>query len=733
MNAFTSVLVAALLFSVNLDGWATSVTSDPVEPKAVGYSTLGFDLEMHAGVDNLIYWIIALTSLGSIACWHSAVLLWRRHRQRHIDMRELAAQVMKLRSMSNKCPHPIFFRDSEARLVDCNKSYLECLSSDLEHLRGKKLIDDDTPYKLDPDVAKMSHERYLKIMHDRLPDIGNGMLIPAFLPIYGRTVVIFHWVFPCFGIRGNVIGLMGGWIDVSDRQQLVDQLKASQKEAEDANKAKTTFLATMSHEIRTPLNAVLGMLEMAAKRAEQGIVDRVSLDVASSAANGLVDLIGDILDIVRIESGQLSLSPGRANLRDLTMSVARIFDGVAQQKLLSLRVELDPLADCDVWVDALRLKQILSNLLSNAIKFTVSGEVHFSLRCVAVEGGNELDLIFNVLDTGIGISHRDQQRLFNPFTQVGNPNESTRAGSGLGLTITRTLCEMMNGQLSLISSLGRGTDVSVSLRMPLLEPIELAPREIVETVTPVRRLHVLVVDDYPANRMLLSQQLTYLGHEVTDAEDGAHGMRAWRRGRFDVVISDCHMPIMNGYDLVKCIRAEEARLQQANCLIIGLTANALPEEKQRCLDAGMDDCLFKPISLHDLSERLTLVEPQLVDIDHQAPTIGQGRTLDITILRQLARGDKDSVSTLLKDLSDSLDSDLKRVVGCYTETNLIGLAELAHRIKGGARIVDGQNVILHCNRLESVCEAEDYDAVDATVEALTEAIVTLIKALRDLY
>jgi two-component system sensor histidine kinase EvgS len=724
MNTFRLLLIAGWLVCTSVSAQDVGLaTSESIAPATSIPQTFDLDLRVHTEADIAFYWAMALTSVVSIVCWHGALILWRRRKS--AGEKILAAQVASMRSMLDNTPQPVFIRDAQGRLVACNDSYLEFLSADLDTLLGKKITDGTF---MPREEAEQYHAFYMKVMRNRLPEIGGGVLVAPF----GQTVAIFHWIFPCFDSKGTAIGVMAGWIDVSERQQLVDQLKASQKEAEDANKAKTTFLATMSHEIRTPMNAVLGMLEMASKRADQGIIDRVSLDVASSAANGLVDLIGDILDIVRIESGQLSLTPDRANLLSLARSVSRIFDGLAQQKMLELRVELDPRSDCDVWVDSLRLKQILSNVLSNAIKFTVEGEVRFSLRCVAVAEGKELDLIFNVMDTGIGISQEDQARLFSPFSQVGSPAESMRTGSGLGLTITRTLCEMMGGQLSLTSSLGGGTDVSVSLRLPVLETVVQAPKQVVEAVPPTKRLRVLVVDDYPANRVLLSQQLTYLGHDVSDSEDGAHGLRGWRKGAFDVVITDCHMPIMNGYDLASAIRAEESYLQLSRCLIVGLTANALLEEKQRCLDAGMDECLFKPISLRDLSELLALARPRMVPIERQTAVVGQAQTLDLSTLRQLARGDELSVSSLIKDLANSLDSDAERLAECYTAGDLKGLAELAHRVKGGGRIVGGQNVIIHCTQLENVCLEDDPVLLETAMTGLTEAMSTLSAELKAL-
>lgn len=681
------------------------------------------DMMLQAHGMSSLYWGMLLSGLVSIACWQGALLLWRRHYDN--PARALAAHVAKMREMIDNTPQPIFIRDIEGRLVACNASFLDFLSLDLSQLQGKKI----TELKhMAPEHACQYHEFYLKVMRERVPEVGGGVLVAP----YRGTVAIFHWIFPCFDRRGRAIGIMAGWIDVSDRQQLLDQLKASQQEAEEANKAKTTFLATMSHEIRTPMNAVLGMLEMASKRAEQGIIDRVSLDVASSAANGLVDLLGDILDIVRIESGHLTLSPDRANLRDLSQSVARIFEGVAHQKFLQLRVELDPECDCEVLVDSLRLKQILSNLLSNAIKFTAKGEVYFSLRCDSVEDGTEINLRLSVVDTGTGISEEDQARLFSPFTQVGSHADSMRTGSGLGLTITRTLCEMMGGRLTLTSALGEGTAVEVNLCLRVLEPLGASAAEMVAPVARAKRLNVLVIDDFPANRLLLSQQLNYLGHDVSDSQDGALGLRAWRQGTFDVVITDSHMPVMNGYELARAIRDEEQRLGAERCVIVGLTANAQPEEKQRCLSAGMDDCLFKPISLRDLSRRLSVIEPLAQLSEVPLALVGQGHDIDLTSLNQLARGDQESVNSIIKDLVLSLDEDLQVLARRHTAMDREGLAELAHRIKGGGRIVGAQNVLISCARLEAACANADAAPLIGAVEALQQAMASLKTALIEL-
>lgn len=523
-----------------------------------------------------------------------------------------------------------------------------------------------------------------------------------------------------FAIAAALLLVAVAWITylqrvIARRQQLMNELNVAKQSADEANRAKTTFLATMSHEIRTPMNAVIGMLELAMKKADQGVMDRFAIEVASVSARELLDLIGDILDIARIESGYLSLTPKRSNLKSLVEAVARMFDGLARQKHLSLICELSPASDTDVMIDPMRFKQVVSNMLSNAIKFTNVGAVRLKLNVEPAHDGQQVSVCLRVEDTGVGISDEDQSRLFSPFVQASNNTQSARSGSGLGLVISRELCEMMGGQLHLSSVQGAGTQVEITMVVPLLEPEEIAVDEAQQEVGSTRSLNVLVVDDYPANRMLLAQQLSYLGHRVADAENGALGLKAWRMGQFDVVITDCSMPVMDGYELARAVRSEEVALGRAPCQIFGFTANAQPEEAVRCREAGMDQCLFKPISLKDLSACLASGVPQGPSGKSADESDGQ---IDLTYLKQLSQGDDGVVHKLLAELAISNRQDLGALIELFVKDDYEGLSALAHGVKGGGKLIQARKLIECCEQLEEICRMAEPQGLAGAVDAL---------------
>ncbi|WP_157267894.1 hybrid sensor histidine kinase/response regulator [Azohydromonas aeria] len=395
------------------------------------------------------------------------------------------------------------------------------------------------------------------------------------------------------------------------RRVALAQLQAAREAAEDASRVKSQFLANMSHEIRTPLHGMLGMarqLLQAPLPPEQ----RQRAQVIERSGQLLLGVIDDVLDFSRIEAGRLELEQLPFDLVRLARDAVALYEPQALAKGLSLRLALEPAQASEpvpegaqAWLlgDPLRLSQILNNLLSNAVKFTAAGGV--VLRLEALEGGRWR---VAVRDTGIGLSPDERQRIFEPFMQADSSTTRRFGGSGLGLAIVRRLVQLHGGELGVDSRPGQGTEFRFELALPPASaPAHLAerapPRE-PEAARALAGRRALVAEDNEVNMALACAILQALDMDVRQAGDGVAAVQAYGRERPDVVLMDMHMPHMDGLEATRRIRALEAERGWPRVPIVALTASALAEDRQRCIDAGMDDVLVKPFQPAQLQAAL---------------------------------------------------------------------------------------------------------------------------------
>ena len=393
---------------------------------------------------------------------------------------------------------------------------------------------------------------------------------------------------------GQALLMTGTLIDITRLKQAEADLAEAKARAEAANRAKSTFLANMSHELRTPLNAVLGFSRLLKNDPDVTPKQREALDIIVRSGEHLLNLINNVLDMAKIESGRVALKESEVDLNQLLHEMQSLMGVGAVEKGLRFALEHDPDLPRFVAVDAGKLRQVLLNLLGNAIKYTDSGGVKLRARLASIHGSEKAKVRFVVEDSGPGISQEDCQRIFFPFVQLGD-RVPAQAGTGLGLAICKQYVELMGGQIGVASEPGKGSvfyfEIPVSILPSVAERDELKPRRILGLAEGQPRHRLLIVEDQPENRLLLRRLLNPLGFELREAVNGQEAVALFEQWHPHLIWMDIRMPVMDGLEAVRRIRATPAG---AETKIIALTAHALEEEREPIMAAGCDDLVRKP-------------------------------------------------------------------------------------------------------------------------------------------
>jgi len=492
--------------------------------------------------------------------------------------------------------------------------------------------------------------------------------------------------------------------------------EAARDAAEQAALAKSTFLASMSHEIRTPMNGVLGMMEVL-ERSGLTPEQQRHVSVMRESGQALLRIIDDLLDFSKIDAGRLELEA-------LPFSLAGLVDGVVdtltpQARRKNLALFADPPGSGPDWLvgDPTRVRQILFNLVGNALKFTERGFVRLSASTAAAGHGVLVSL--TVEDSGIGMDKAQQARLFEPFTQADTSTTRRFGGTGLGLSIVRRLAELMGGGVTVESKPERGSQFTVTMHFGKGTAGESEPFPAVfmglEPTTEARRgIRILAADDHPVNRQVIEQQLRLLGLSADQAEDGGEALRLWRERRHDVVLLDIHMPGMDGFEVARAIRRDEAALGLPRRGIIAVTANALKGESERCFTAGMDGFVSKPVSLGILARTLARWIPGL-DESRGTDAAPPGAAFDPETLRGMFGEDRGRLRALFETFADAAARDLDVINAADTA---LALTEAAHRLKGAARMVGARLLADQAALAEETARAGDLSGAREAAAAL---------------
>jgi signal transduction histidine kinase/FixJ family two-component response regulator len=642
---------------------------------------------------------------------------------------ELNTTSTRLSTLISSLNSGILLEDKNRRILVTNEEFCSIFGilakpSDLVGIdcsgsaeQSKHLIKD--PEKFVLDVYQIVQER--KIITDEEIHFVDGRVFERdFIPIY---------------LEEEYLGHLWEYRDVTEKKEAEKELIRAREEAEESRRLKQKFLANMSHEIRTPMNGVVGIVHFL-ERTSLDDTQKNYLNILKDSSEHLLHIINDILDVSKLEEGKLILSETPVQFDSIIEGVLQNVKSRADDKNLDIKVIGLDIFDSPLLTDPVRVRQILLNLLSNAIKFTHKGSIGIDCTTIS-KTKNHHTFNLKVWDTGIGIPEESRDKIFAAFDQSSLNTTTLYGGTGLGLNIVKELVEKLEGDIEVESELNKGSSFNITLSLSTVE-IETAIfddfQSLSEQSEHLNGKNILVVDDHHVNFDIANEMLSTWGASVEYAENGKRAIEELQEKKIDLILMDMQMPVMDGIEATLYIRSLNS--DKSKVPIIAMTAATLPEEREKCLQSGMNDYISKPYNPSILIEIISSqlgIESDLIETTTEASdSIKTARLYDLTYLKDLSGNNEPFILEMINSFQNDMPELMEEMLLSFSDKNLNKLGIAAHKAKSMASYLGTNKIREHIVNIENLLDSDgDSDAIQYELELSESLLKKVIKELKE--